>query len=78
MGFWVVPQDVKTFEVSLAVTKPLNVDFDGDEIDCNVIPKNVMPIQWNLSKADTYGTEDFVRFREVSALESFELKSFQI
>ena len=35
-------------------------------------------IQWNLSKADTYGTEVFVCFREVSALERFELKSFQI
>ena len=37
-----------------------------------------MEIQWNLSKADTYGTEVFVRFREVSALERFELKSSQI
>ena len=35
-------------------------------------------LQWNLSKADTYGTEVFVRFREVSALERFELKSSQI
>ena len=35
-------------------------------------------IQWNLSKADTYGTEVFVRLREVSALERFELKSSQI
>ena len=35
-------------------------------------------IQWNLSKADTYGTEVSVHFREVSALERFELKSFQI
>ena len=35
-------------------------------------------LQWNLSKADTYGTENFVRFREVSALERFELKSSQI
>ena len=35
-------------------------------------------IQWNLSKADTYGTEVFVRFREVSTLERFELKSSQI
>ena len=35
-------------------------------------------IQWNLSKVDTYGIEVFVRFREVSALESFELKSSQI
>ena len=34
--------------------------------------------QWNLSKADTYGTEVFVRFREVSAFERFELKSSQI
>ena len=32
-------------------------------------------IQSNLSKADTYGTEVFVGFREVSALERFELKS---
>ena len=35
-------------------------------------------VQWNLSKANTYGTEVFVRFREVSALERFELKSSQI
>ena len=35
-------------------------------------------IQWNLSKADTYGTEVFVRFREVSASERFELKSSKI
>ena len=37
--------------------------------------KNNLRIQWDLSKADTYGTEIFVRFREVSALERFELKS---
>ena len=37
-----------------------------------------MKIQWNLSKVNTYGTEVFVRFREVSALERFELKSYQI
>ena len=36
MGFWVVLQDVKTFKVSLAVTKPFNADFDGDEINCHV------------------------------------------
>ena len=41
MGFRVVPQDTKTFKVSLAVTKPLNVDFDGDEINCHV-PQNPM------------------------------------
>ena len=35
-------------------------------------------LQWNLSKADTYGTEVFVRFREVSALERIELESSQI
>ena len=35
-------------------------------------------LQWNLSKADTYGTEVSVRFKEVSALERFELKSSQI
>ena len=34
--------------------------------------------QWNLSKVDTHGIEVFVLFREVSALERFELKSFQI
>ena len=28
MGFWVVSQDIKTFKVSLAVTKPLNADFE--------------------------------------------------
>ena len=44
MGFWVVPQDVKTFKISLAVTKPLNADyFDGDEINCHV-PQNPMVI----------------------------------
>ena len=41
MGFRVVPQDVKTFKVSLAVTKPLNPDFDGDEMNCHV-PRNSM------------------------------------
>ena len=41
MGFWVVPQDVKTFKVSLAVTKPLNADFDGDESNCHV-PQNLI------------------------------------
>ena len=35
-------------------------------------------LQSNLSKVDTYGTEVFVRFREVSALERFELESSQI
>ena len=35
-------------------------------------------IPWNLSKVDFYGTEVFVRFRELSALERFELKSYQI
>ena len=41
MGFRVVPQDVKAFKVSLAVTKPLNPDFDGDEMNCHV-PRNPM------------------------------------
>ena len=41
MGFQVVPQDAKTFKVSLAVTKPLNADFDGDEINSHV-PQNPM------------------------------------
>ena len=35
-------------------------------------------VQWNLSKADTYGIEVFFRFRKVSALERLELKSSQI
>ena len=34
--------------------------------------------QWNLFKADTYRTEVFIHFREVSALERFEPKSSQI
>ena len=34
--------------------------------------------QRNLSRADTYGTEVFVCFREVSALEWFELNNSQI
>ena len=41
MGFRVVPQDVKTFKISLAVTKPLNAEFDRDEINCHV-PQNPM------------------------------------
>ena len=41
MGFWVVPQDVKTFKVSLAVTKPFKADLDGDEINYHV-PQNPM------------------------------------
>ena len=41
MGFWVVPQEVKTFKVSLPVTKPLNADFDRDEMNCHV-PQNPM------------------------------------
>ena len=35
-------------------------------------------VQWNLSKVDTYGAQVFVCFREVSTMERFELKSFQI
>ena len=31
----------QTFKVSLAVTKPLNADFDGDEINSHV-PQNPM------------------------------------
>ena len=38
----------------------------------------VNQLQWNLSKADTYGTDVFVCFREVPTLEKFELKSSQI
>ena len=34
--FWVVPQDIKRFKISLVVTKPLIPDFDGDEINCHV------------------------------------------
>ena len=41
MGFQGVPQDSKTFKISFAVTKPLNADFDGDEINCHV-PQNLM------------------------------------
>ena len=41
MGFWVVPQEVKTFKVSLPVTKPLNADFDRDKMNCHV-PRNPM------------------------------------
>ena len=35
-------------------------------------------IQLNVSRADRYGAEVFVRFREVSTLKRFELKSSQI
>ena len=37
-----------------------------------------LSVQENLSKADTYVTEVFVRFRKVSTLDRFELKSSQI
>ena len=37
MGFQVVPQDVKTFKIFVAVKKPLNADFDEDEINCLVL-----------------------------------------
>ena len=33
--FWVLPQDIKTFKISLVVTKPLITDFGGDEINCH-------------------------------------------
>ena len=45
---------------------------------CKLKDPSCDDIQWNLSKADSYGTDVFVRFREVSALEMFELKSSQI
>ena len=41
MRFRVVRQDVKTFKVSFTVTKPLNADSDGDEINC-YLPQNPM------------------------------------
>ena len=41
MGFQVVPQDSKTLKISLAVTKPFNADFDGDETNFHV-PENLM------------------------------------
>ena len=41
MGFQVLPQDSKTFNIFLAVTKPLNADFDGGEINCHV-PQNLI------------------------------------
>ena len=44
----------------------------------NGLLKSLIYMQWNLSKADTYGTEVFVRFRDVSTLERFELESPQI
>ena len=47
-------------------------------VEENQSPSVQQEIPWNLSKADTYGTEVFVRFREVCALERFELKSSQI
>ena len=33
-------------------------------------------VQWNLSKADTFGTDIFVRFRQVSALDRLCLLDF--
>ena len=41
MGFRVVPEAAKTFKISLALTKALNTDFDGDQIKCHV-PQNPM------------------------------------
>ena len=41
IGFWVVPQNAKTFKISLAVTKALNADFDGDEVNCH-FPQNTV------------------------------------
>ena len=36
MEFQVLLEDTNTFNGSLAVTKPLNADFDGDEINCHI------------------------------------------
>ena len=36
LGFRIVPQDIKTFKISLAVAKPLNADFDADETNCHI------------------------------------------
>ena len=33
--FWVLPQDIKIFKISLVVTKPLIADFGGHEINCH-------------------------------------------
>ena len=41
MGFQGVPQDSKTSKISFGVTKPLNADFDGDEINCH-LPQNLI------------------------------------
>ena len=50
-----------------------------DDMIANIISnKNLNSAQWNFSKADTYGTDVFVCFREVSTLERFKLKSSQI
>ena len=48
------------------------------KIIINSALKKTFVVQWNLSKADTYEAEVFVHFRELSALERFELKSSQI
>ena len=37
---------------------------------------DIEDIQWNLSKADTFGTNIFVRFRQVSALDRLNLWDF--
>ena len=63
---------------------PLNVRVNtkgsGHRITFETLYKCIIcvEIQWNLSKADTYWTEVFARFREVFTLERFELKSSQI
>ena len=51
MGFRVVHQDVKTFKVSLTITKPLNADFDGDEINF-LVPQNPMATTEVKAKSD--------------------------
>ena len=43
MDFRAVLQKIKTFKINLSATRPLNADFDGDEVNKHV-PQNAMAI----------------------------------
>ena len=63
---------------SWASTRSLSFIIGLLDTFCFVELLEPLELQWNLSKVETYMTEVFVRFRQVSALERFELKSYQI
>ena len=74
---WCSPKFDTVLGPLLALTFVNDLNNSTKVLD-SVLSADDTNLQWNLSKADTYGTKVFVRFREVSALERFELKSFQI